>query len=283
MARPGRLLRRHLRLLASLRHHARTSPGPNNAADPNQTYDSCIALPMGGLGPLPALVHGHSWCGPTDRQPATTSSACSSTTSWLTDRYRGLPGLGRPTTAPPTTGQAWSVGLFPGPTTGIVDDSSRPSMRPIPCRCLGSPYPQITRAAATDPTTTAGNPVVVFPVAPPSDRIARAHLYVPGPVGSDRLWRSRLSTHRRQRTRARCSSTRSGSSCSSPVSPDYPGRGTGSDQRADRVHRPAQPTALGPADTVLAPRSPSATAAAARSVRENYPGQEAGRGHRRHR
>ncbi len=135
-------------------------PGPKGAADPYFTH-SCIALPGGGLGPLPAVAQEYTW----------------TPTAYPTNYIVGLlvhDELSNGDTevfviqeADNGTTHIWQPFSYIAETTTFTAaglGTSEPSAAGI----FGSPYPQLTRAAATDPTTTPGNPVIVYPNGGPS-------------------------------------------------------------------------------------------------------------------
>lgn len=142
-------------------HVAGTSPnvpGPPNAADPRFTW-SCIALPKGGLGPLPKMVGETGWPGDYVAGPnnyivgllvhdeladGTTEAITMFQADDGTDQYW----------------QAYSVIVENPAAGGLIVQNIIPTPGP---GVFGSPYPAMTRAAATSPTTTPGNPVCVFP------------------------------------------------------------------------------------------------------------------------
>ena len=145
-------------------------PGPVNAADPNQTF-SCIALPKGGLGPLPGLAQSYEWPG-----------------DYISDADNYIVGLlvhdelanGDTEAvamfqADDGTTQYWQAWSYIPETNvgGLIVQNIIATPGP---GLFGSPYPQMTRAAATDPTTTVGNPVVVFP-GPWSDPDGNVYMY----------------------------------------------------------------------------------------------------------
>ena len=131
-------------------------PGPKGAADPNQTF-SCMALPAGGLGPLPGVGAYYQWPGDYVAGPGNyitgllVHDELSNGTTEAFTTFEGDDG---------TTHyfQAWSY--IPETNTGALIVQYNPASF---AGLFGSPYPAMTRAAASSPTTTVGNPVIVFP------------------------------------------------------------------------------------------------------------------------
>lgn len=139
-------------------------PAPKGAADAGQTW-ACIALPAGGLGPLPGVAVEHIWT-PTHNTGAGEENYI---TGWLVHDE-----LADGTTEcfvileyDNGTNRLWEAFSFIAETgvfTPIVFESNPSSADGI----FGSPYPQLTRVANTDPTTTPGLPVIVFPSGGPA-------------------------------------------------------------------------------------------------------------------
>lgn len=138
-------------------NHQPNVPGPVNAADPTQTF-ACIALPKGGLGPLPAMTGTTDWPG-----------------SYITGDINYVVGLlihddlsdgtyeavamAEHWDGTTQTWEAYSIGVRGGSNNLIVANSATGTGPGL----FGSPYPVATRAAASAPTTTVGNPEIVFP------------------------------------------------------------------------------------------------------------------------
>ena len=147
-------------------------PGPKGAADVNQTW-SCMALPAGGLGPLPGVGAYYVWPGDYVAGPDNYITGLlvhdelnDGTTEAFTT-FEGDDGTHR-------YWQAWS--FIPETNTGaLIIQQINPSSAGL----FGSPYPAMTRAAASSPTTTVGGPVIVFPtaVAPSSTPEGTVYLY----------------------------------------------------------------------------------------------------------
>jgi len=132
-------------------------PGPKGAADPNQTW-SCIALPSGGLGPLPKMVQAYQWPGAAIAGPNNfivgllMNQNLANGTTEAVAMFQADDGV-------TLQWQAWSY--IPDTNVGtIITQISKATPGP---GLFGSPYPQFTRAAASAPTTSVGIPVVVFP------------------------------------------------------------------------------------------------------------------------
>ncbi len=160
-------------------------PCPPGAADVNETH-SCIALPKGGLGPLPAVTATYAWPGDYVAGPdnyivgllvhdelgdGNTEAVAIFQADDGTDQYW----------------QAWSMELESAVNNLIVQNieaSPGPGL-------FGSPYPVMSRAAATDPTTTVGNPVIVFP-GPDGTSEGNVYMYpdpaAPSTLGAKKLY-----------------------------------------------------------------------------------------------
>ena len=222
-------------------------PGPTNAADPDHTF-SCIALPKGGLGPLPALSTVTAWPGPTVTGAGNYIVGLLVHNELADGSYEAV-AIWDGNDGTTHHWQAWSVGLFGGSNDLIVDDSL-PSTGP---GLFGAPYPQMTRAAATDPTTTVGNPVVVFP-APSTDQYGQVYMYpdpsAPTVYGALALITAGSSTAGQvlvHQSRVIVLGT--------GVYP-YPAGGGFSTNEQIAFTDPPNSTVLGPADTVLATEQP---------------------------
>lgn len=152
-------------------------PAPRGAADQSFTWN-CIALPQGGLGPLPGVTQTYIF-------PANIN-----------------------TTGGPTfvTGLLIHDELGNGHTEAVIitcyDDGTTHSFQAISLELetltsnqivlvtqptatgfFGSPYPEMTRAAASSPTTTSGNPCIVFPSGPPEQPAGTTQVYMyPNPA-----------------------------------------------------------------------------------------------------
>lgn len=136
-------------------------PGPPHALDANNTY-ACIALPNGGLGPLPGAPTTYNW---------TDTHGTGSTINYVTGL---LVHDEIPAPIEAISMIEWDDGANhffiadsfnpTGPTFTRITSTTNPSggLNEFP---FGSPYPQMTRATNTSPTTTPGQPVCVFPVA----------------------------------------------------------------------------------------------------------------------
>ncbi len=131
-------------------------PAAKGALDPAQTF-SCICLPHGGLGPLPIMAQAYAWPGTVDDLEPNyivgllvhddlADGTTEAISIWQTDNG---------------TNQLWAAWSYiPETDTGteIISETN-----PTGGGLFGSPYPQMTRAAESDPTTTVGIPVCVFP------------------------------------------------------------------------------------------------------------------------
>ena len=135
-------------------------PGPHGALDAGNTF-SCVALPNGGLGPLPGIGISYDW---TDTHA--TLPAVNFVTGLLVHDEIGQPEAISMIEWDDGTNHFFIADSFApfGPTFTRITSTVNPSggLNEFP---FGSPYPQMTRAAATAPTTTPGTPVCVFPVA----------------------------------------------------------------------------------------------------------------------
>ena len=141
-------------------HVAGTNPNvpcPPGAADPDQTW-SCIALPKGGLGPLPAMSGTTDWPGDYITGPDNFIVGLLVHNELSDGTYEAV-AIFQADDGTDQYWQAYSIGLFGG-SNNLITENIIPTPGP---GLFGSPYPALTRVALTDPTTTVGNPEVVFP------------------------------------------------------------------------------------------------------------------------
>lgn len=134
-------------------------PAQGHALDASETW-GCIGLPEGGLGPLPGVDETYTW--PAAHGGGTTVNYI---TGMLVHDEIGATEAILMVEYDDGTNHSFDAGslVFPSTWNDIVN-TTNPSggLNEFP---FGSPYPQMTRMAATDPTTTPGNPVCVFPAA----------------------------------------------------------------------------------------------------------------------
>ncbi len=176
-------------------------PAPKGAAHPDHTW-ACISLPQGGLGPLPKMVQTYAW--PTSYNTTGTTYvvgllvhddlADGTTEAVIIAEYDN------------GTNHSWIASSEILETLANTDIVSTTNVSAVGIE--GSPYPFMTRMAASTPTTTPGNPVVVFPVLPgpadpaATDRSTSTPTPTPDPlhpVGVDLRvleWRARSSATR---------------------------------------------------------------------------------------
>ena len=159
---------------SSINNSTPVTNAPQGFADQSETY-SCIALPNGGLGPLPTITGAATW-------PLTNNGTGPTYITGLLVHQQLADG----TTEAFTVGEyddgvnhvfgAMSFHVEANNYDLITTQSSASSGPGI----FGSPYPVMSRMALSNPLTTVGNPVIVFPAAqtgPPG------HLYVyPDPL-----------------------------------------------------------------------------------------------------
>lgn len=143
-------------------------------ADPLETY-RCIGLPGGGLGPLPALVQSYEWT------PDSNTEGLTYLVGFLVHDELTDGGI-----------EIFSIIEYDNGTNHFWNayswDSDSDSFNSIvsteeasAAGVFGSPYPAMTRVAPTNPTTTDGNPVIVFPNGGPAsdtnDSTGQLYLY----------------------------------------------------------------------------------------------------------
>ena len=132
-------------------------PAPKGAAHPDYTW-ACISLPQGGLGPLPKMVQTYAWPSSYNTTGVTYVVGLlvhdeldnGQTEAIIIAEYDN------------GTNHSWIASSFILETlanTAIVSTTNVPAVG-----IEGSPYPFMTRMAASAPTTTPGQPVTVFPV-----------------------------------------------------------------------------------------------------------------------
>lgn len=146
-------------------------PGPKGAAHPDHTW-ACIALPQGGLGPLPKMVQTYSWPSSSSGSGVTyvvgllvhDELANGNTEAVIIGEYDD------------GVNHSWIASSFILET--LVDTAIVSTTNPPSAGIFGSPYPFLTRMAASAPTTTVGNPVVVFPVGGPAFPGTNGQIYV---------------------------------------------------------------------------------------------------------
>lgn len=146
-------------------------PGPKGAAHPDHTW-ACISLPQGGLGPLPKMVQTYSW--PSSFNTGGTTYvvgllihdelANGDTEAVIIGEYDN------------GANHSWIASSFILET--LVDTPIVSTTEASAAGIFGSPYPQLTRMAASAPTTTPGNPVVVFPSGGPAQPTTDGQVYV---------------------------------------------------------------------------------------------------------
>lgn len=133
-------------------------PAPNGSADSRLTF-ACVALPGGGLGPLPGV--GATWDWPIEQGSGSVitylggllihDNLASGTEAIIIDEYDD------------GTNHFFFAASFiletATATSIVATTESSGGLNEFP---YGSPYPFMTRMSAVDPTTTAGQPVVVF-------------------------------------------------------------------------------------------------------------------------
>jgi hypothetical protein len=133
---------------------------PPGAHDPAGTY-SCLCLPNGGLGALAGV--GQTWTWPDNNG---TGSVINYVTGLLVHDEIGVIEAIVMIEWDDGTNHYFicdSYNLNASTKTNIcATTQASGGLNEYP---FGSPYPQMTRAADTNPTTTVGNPVCVFPVA----------------------------------------------------------------------------------------------------------------------
>jgi hypothetical protein len=159
-----------------------TQPGPfaapSGAADASATWQ-CIALPGGGLGPAPALIASYKLSDISITDPPSTGYiagwkltevslndeivVCIEYQSGGNNHVR----VWESTFASPAANLLYSNNFATPPGGGVG----------------GSPYPFLTRVAATNPTTTIGAIVVALPIADSGDIILYPDPAAPGAVG----------------------------------------------------------------------------------------------------
>jgi hypothetical protein len=150
-------------------------PGGKAAADPNGTY-SCIALPGGGLGPLPGVAKIFDWGPGANTPPALSYLVGFLVHDELTDGGIEIFSILEYDNGTNHYWSAYSYDTDSNAFHSIVD-----TVEPSAAGIFGSPYPQMTRVAPTNPTTTPGQPVIVFPNGGPAsntnDDTGQLYLY----------------------------------------------------------------------------------------------------------
>ena len=149
-------------------------PAPKGSADPNETF-SCVALPGGGIGPLPKMVEDYQWPGDFVTGPNNFVVGLLVHDELANGNTEAF-AVGEMDDGVNRFWQAWSY--IPETTTGtLIVQQINASGSGL----FGSPYPQMTRAAATAPTTTVGIPVIVFPIggpaSPPAEPTGTVFMY----------------------------------------------------------------------------------------------------------
>ena len=135
-------------------------PAPHGALNADETY-SCVALPNGGLGPLPGVAQSYDW---------TDTSGGATVTTFVTgllvhDEIGQVEAIVMVEWDDGTNHYFIADSFLPASSaftriTSTTNASGGKNEFPF-----GSPYPQMTRATDTDPTSTPGAPVCFFPVA----------------------------------------------------------------------------------------------------------------------
>lgn len=145
-------------------------PAGKGAHDPSGTY-SCIALPGGGLGPLPGVVQTFTWPGTNE------------TINYLVG-FVAHDNLNNGDTefvviweADDGTNHMWDAYSYivqSGAFASIVSTFTASA-----AGIFGSPYPQFSRAvASTDPATDPGIPIIVFPNGGPAQTTTDGQVYM---------------------------------------------------------------------------------------------------------
>src|ERR1035437_5408847 len=154
-------------------------PAPIGAAHADHTW-ACIALPQGGLGPLPKMVEDYAW-------PSSYNTIGITYVVGLLvhdDLFNGNTEAIIIGEYDNGTNHSWIASSFILETLADTAITSTTNASHATPSISGSPYPVMTRMGATAPTTTVGQPVVVFPVlgfASPAGIAGQVYVY-PNPT-----------------------------------------------------------------------------------------------------
>lgn len=146
---------------------------PLGAADAEVTY-GCYALPNKALAALPGVTHTYAWPGASSGTHPAFLVGCLIHDE-LADGTTEAIVISEYDDGANHHWQAYSFILESLATNLLINTTEATS-----AGIFGSPYPQFTRAANTNPTTTPGNPVAVFPVGGPASptNVATGQLYM---------------------------------------------------------------------------------------------------------
>src|ERR1035437_4625083 len=154
-------------------------PAPKGAAHADHTW-ACIALPQGGLGPMPKMVQVYAW--PSSYNTIGITYVVGLLVhDDLVDGHTEAVIIGDYDNG---TNHSWIASSFILETLGNTAITSTTNPHVSGPSIIGSPYPVMTRMAASAPTTTPGQPGVVFPLnGRPADPSSNGQVWVyPNPA-----------------------------------------------------------------------------------------------------